>query len=212
MSPPSSSPGPAVVRRAARLTTITDHAATPAPPLALPFPPLLRPDQGVALRPWGSDPRDPATLARAWADPEIDRWTQVPEARTEADAARWIAGESLRRDRGLGVDLVVTVPGDPGAVVGEVGLALVEQDRRWAEVGYWVLPERRGKGLATAAVSLFSHWVLTELPIQRLFARTDPANVASQRVAAGAGYGRAGDLADGTVVWVRDRESTSPPG
>lgn len=190
---------------------ITDDAR-PAPPLHLPFPPLLRPDQGVALRPWGSDPRDPATLARAWGDPEVERWTQVPEERTEADAARWIAGESRRRDLGLGVDLVVTVPGDPGAVVGEVGLALVEQERRWAEVGYWVLPERRGRGLATAALSLFTHWVLTELPIERLFARTDPGNAASLRVAAGAGYERAGDLADGTVVWVRDRGSAPAPG
>lgn len=171
----------------------------------------MRPDRGVALRPWGSDPRDPATLAAAWADPEIDRWTQVPEARTEADAARWIAGEGRRRDRGLGVDLVVTVPGDPGAVVGEVGLVLVEQERRWAEVGYWVVRERRGQGLATGALSLFSHWVLTELPIARLFARTDPANVASHRVASGAGYLRAGDLADGTVVWMRDRGSGPPP-
>lgn len=166
----------------------------------------------MALRPWGSDPRDPATLARAWCDPEVERWTQVPEARAEADAARWIAGEARRRDRGLGVDLVVTVPGDPGAVVGEVGLVVVERGRRWAEVGYWVLPEHRGRGVATAALSLFSHWVLTELPIERLFARTDPANVGSQRVASGAGYGRAGELADATVVWVRDRRSAPLPG
>lgn len=163
----------------------------------------------MALRPWGSDPRDAAALATAWADPEVDRWTAVPEARTEADAARWIEGESRRRRLGLGVDLVVTVPGDPGVVVGEVGLALVEQERRWAEVGYWVVAGMRGRGLATAALSLFSHWVLTELPIERLFARTHPANVASHRVASAAGYRRAGDLADGTVVWVRDRRSSS---
>jgi RimJ/RimL family protein N-acetyltransferase len=170
----------------------------------------MRPDLGVALRPWGSDPRDPATLAQAWADPEVDRWTQVPDARTEADAGRWIAGEARRRDRGSAVDLVVTVPGDPAAVLGEVGLVVVEQQRRWAEVGYWVVPGHRGRGIASAALSVFSHWVLAELPIERLFARTHPANVASQRVAAGAGYGRAGDLADGTVVWVRDRGGPAP--
>jgi len=165
----------------------------------------------VALRPWGSDPRDAATLAEAWADPEVQRWTEVPEACTE-DAARWIGGEARRRDRGLGVDLVVTVPGNPGAVIGEVGLVLVDQVRRWAEVGYWVRPEHRGKGRATAAVSLFTHWALTELPVERLFARTDPGNPASGRVAVGAGYGHAGDLADGTVVWVRDRGSAPASG
>ncbi|MEZ5178856.1 MAG: GNAT family N-acetyltransferase [Acidimicrobiales bacterium] len=160
----------------------------------------------------GERPRDAATLAAAWADLEVERWTQVPEARSEADAARWVAGEAHRRDRGVGIDLVVTVPGDPGAVIGEVGLAVVEPVRRWAEVGYWVLPEHRGRGRATAALWLFTHWVLTEVPIQRLFARTDPANVASGRVAAAAGYDHVGDLADGTVVWVRDRGSAPTAG
>ncbi len=70
-------------------------------------------------------------------------------------------------------------------MLGEVGLVLVEQQRRWAEVGYWVLPERRGHGFGAAALSLFSHWVLTELPIERLFARTDTRTTCG--VAAGGG-------------------------
>jgi RimJ/RimL family protein N-acetyltransferase len=57
----------------------------------------------VALRPWR--PADAPALAAAWADPDIARWTAVPEDRSVEAAARWIAGWDERRRRGLALDL-----------------------------------------------------------------------------------------------------------
>ncbi|CAN5642650.1 GNAT family N-acetyltransferase [soil metagenome] len=199
---------------AARLRPITDDAAPaeasaalppPVQPLALPWPPLRRNEPSVALRPWGAQPSDPATLAAAWQDADIARWTAVPEARTEADAARWVAGEGERRDQGVALDLAITELGAPEVVVGEIGLALVEPERRWAEVGYWLFPAWRGGGRASVALDLFTDWVLRDLPIDRLFCRTHVDNPASASVAERAGYDLAGDLPDGTRVWVMDR-------
>lgn len=180
-------------------------------PFSLPRPPLRVTEPSVALRPWGTTPSDPAVLAEAWADPEIARWTKVPQDATAGLASRWIDGEAARRDVGRALDLVITPRGDPDTIVGEVGLVLVEAEKRWAEVGYWLLPAWRGSGRAATALELFSEWVLREQPIARLFARVQADNAASGAVAERAGYQRARDLPDGTVVWVRDQEPAPEP-
>lgn len=150
-------------------------------PLPLPDPPLG--DGPVALRPWQDG--DACHLAAAWADPEIVRWTGVPERCDEAAAARWIAGESDRRARGLALDLVIDVD---GVLVGEVGMARLDLDARAAEVGWWIGPAHRGQGWAGVAVRLFSQWALSELFVENLIARCHPDNPASGAVARHAGF------------------------
>ncbi len=167
------------------------------------MPPLRGPR--VALRPWATDFGDAATLARAWQDDEVARWTTVPEDRSVEAARRWIADEGNRRDAGLSVDLVVMEPGEPDRVHGEVGLVLVEAERGWAEVGYWLFPEARGAGRAGEALALLAVWALHDLKIRRLFARTSSVNPAAGRVAGAAGFDLAGNLDGGVEVWVRDR-------
>lgn len=169
---------------------------------AIPWPPLYR--GKVALRPWGASPKDPEFLAAAWADPEIARWTKVPDDHGREAAKRWIEGEGVRRDSGLALDLAITEAGSPEVVFGEVGLVLVEQDRRWAEIGYWLFPGVRGSGIGAAAVDAFADWVIAEQDIKRVFARINPANPASERVVEKAGFTMAGEMPDGTRVWALD--------
>lgn len=157
----------------------------------------------MALRQWGATPADADALVAAWSDPEIARWTAVPHARS-GDAARWLAGEGIRRDRGIALDLALTEVGAPDVVIGEIGLVLVDPQRRWAEVGYWLFPAWRGTGRATVALGLFTDWVLRDLPMDRLFARTHVDNPRSSAVAVRAGYESGGELPDGTQVWVKD--------
>ncbi|CAN5814734.1 hypothetical protein BH23ACT2_BH23ACT2_03810 [soil metagenome] len=178
----------------------------------------------MALRPWGTQSSDAAALAAGWADPEVLRWTSVPEHHGEHDASRWVAGSPYRCYRGVALDLAITEISTRGPfihdtstpesstsepVIGEIGLVVVNPERRWAEVGYWLLPAWRDRGRATAALGLFSEWVLDELPVVRLFARTHGENPASAAVARGARYRHPGDLTDGVAVWVRDAEARS---
>jgi len=167
------------------------------------MPPLRGPN--VALRPWSTDFGDAVTLSRAWNDPDVVRWTTVPDDRSVEAARRWVGAEGARRDDGLAVDLVATEPGEPDRVHGEVGFVLVKPDRRWAEVGYWLFPEARGAGRATEALRLLTEWAIHDLAIRRLFARTNAANPAAGAVARLAGYDLAGALDGGVEVWVRDR-------
>jgi RimJ/RimL family protein N-acetyltransferase len=176
-------------------------------PLPLPDPPLADPAAGIALRPWGRSPGDVAALAAAWADPQVAAHTAVPADRSPDAARRWVAGEAERRRRGLALDLVITDGGDDGAVVGEVGLAHLDAEGR-AEVGFWLAPAARGRGVATAAVRLLAAWALRPptpgtadgLGLRQLWARTTPGDERAAGVLARAGFERRGEAA-GTTVW-----------
>jgi RimJ/RimL family protein N-acetyltransferase len=133
------------------------------------------------LRPWRLE--DAPALVAAWADPEVQRWTGVPEQRDLAAAERWIAGDAQRRRRWLSLDLVVE---RGGVVAGEVGLSSIERQTGTAEIGWWTAPAHRRRGVASTAVELVARWAETELGLD-LHARCDPANPASAAVARRAG-------------------------
>ncbi|MGQ0616903.1 MAG: GNAT family N-acetyltransferase [Acidimicrobiia bacterium] len=153
--------------------------------MALPLPERALADELVGLRPWHED--DAAALAAAWDDPAIQRWTLVPGARSEDDARRWIGADRLRRERALSLDLVVTAAGDDATVIGEVGMVPLAGGPARAELGWWVMPGHRRRGVATRAVGLFATWLREELAFTELFAQVDPENPASIWVAESAG-------------------------
>jgi RimJ/RimL family protein N-acetyltransferase len=133
----------------------------------------------IRLRAWRDE--DASALAAAWGDPEVRRWTAVPEDPSEEHAAHWIAGCEDRRRRGVSLDLVVS-PLDSDEVLGEVGFV---RERDIAVMGWWVAPRHRGQGIATAAVRLLAERARAAglEPV----ARVDPANTASLRIARNAG-------------------------
>ena len=73
----------------------------PWPPRPLPIPPIDLHDAFVLRPPVQTDA---AAYAAAWADPEICRWLDPPQA-DEQTARRWIAGESGRRSDAVALDL-----------------------------------------------------------------------------------------------------------
>lgn len=163
----------------------------PDPPLV--WPPPVQPggdvrqearawDPGsLVLRPWRLE--DARALVAAWADPEIERWTGVPERRDLVAAERWIAGDEGRRRRWLSLDLVVERDGE---VAGEVGLSSVDRDRSTADVGWWTAPAHRRQGVASAAALLVVTWARDVLGLT-CTARCDEANPGSVAVAHRAG-------------------------
>jgi [ribosomal protein S5]-alanine N-acetyltransferase len=138
----------------------------------------------------------------AWLDPSVAGVNPVPADRSPGAARRWIAGESERRLRSLALDLVIS-PYDGDIVWGEVGLSRFDAAMRRAEIGWWLAPEARGRGVAAPAVDLVATWALAEpLGLRQVWARIDPDNAASSGVAAAAGFrllGRTG----GGGVWAR---------
>ena len=170
--------------------------------LPLPAPELADATRGIRLRPWRDHPGDVAALVAAWQDPTVAVANPVPHDVSAEAARRWIAGEAERRARGLALDLVVG-PLDAEDVWGEVGLRGFDPEVARAEMGWWLAPEARGRGVAPTAVDLLVTWALgPPLRLRQVWARIDPGNAASARAAAAAGFRQLGD-AGGVGVWSR---------
>jgi [ribosomal protein S5]-alanine N-acetyltransferase len=150
--------------------------------LSAPNPPLS--DGVVSLRP--PDERDLAAIEQGIQDPDVIRSFGRPTA-----SARELLELNRRRWR-EGTAATFAICHEAGACVGHVFANLSDAAR--GSVGYWLLPEARGKGLATRAVRLLSRWALGELELARLQLLAEPSNAASQTVAERSGFRREGVL------------------
>jgi RimJ/RimL family protein N-acetyltransferase len=65
-----------------------------------------------------------------------------------------------------------------------------------AEIGFWLAPHARRRGLAEAAIALTVRWGLDELGLTRIQGLTSPANTASQAAMARAGMRLEGRVRD----------------
>jgi RimJ/RimL family protein N-acetyltransferase len=136
---------------------------------------------------------DAAALVAACRDPEIPRWTRVPEPYGEADARGWLEQEAQGRARGELLGLLAVDPGDD-RLLGSVGIVHIDREEGRCELGYWMAREARGSGIATRAVRMLADWIFATLPVDRIEIHVEPANWASRRVAERAGFSFEGVL------------------
>jgi RimJ/RimL family protein N-acetyltransferase len=143
-------------------------------------------DGPTVLRPWRDS--DVPAVAEACRDPEIARWTSLPENYTEADARAFLL---YRYDAMLaGTTAPFAVVSESDQLLGSVALMRMVWEHRRGEVGYWLARWGRGQGHATRALRLICRWGFDALGIERidLFAAT--GNTPSQRVAERGGFVR----------------------
>ena len=125
-------------------------------------------------------------LGNLVADPDVRRFTRIPEPPPEGFARSWVAAyEAGRRD---GSREGFAAVDRAGRFVG-LGLA-PEIDRQGGELelGYIVAREARGRGIATEILRLLTRWAFDEAEAQRAYLIIDVENRASARVAERCGY------------------------
>ena len=83
-------------------------------------------------------------------------------------------------------------PRDREKVRGGASLYGLSREQGTALVGYWLTPQARGRGVASAAVRLLAQWGFTTLALARIELTCAPDNDASARVAARCGFVREG--------------------
>jgi RimJ/RimL family protein N-acetyltransferase len=161
-------------------------AQAPVPPLIeRPTAPLR--DGSVVLRLF--DEHDVPRLLEAAADPAIPRLTNLPALESEEWAHAWLERVAeLWREGARATFAVADAATDE--LLGSVGLRIVDGN---GQIGYWVLPAARGRGIATRALRLVCDWAFSR-GFPRLQLLTEPENDASQRVAERAGFRREGLL------------------
>jgi RimJ/RimL family protein N-acetyltransferase len=145
---------------------------------------------GVRLRAYREDDLD--DVVQACGDPLTQLFLPtLASPYTRADGRWWIAEGAPSAFAGGGAAYAIADP-DTDRLLGGVGMDRLVAVRQQAEIGYWVAPWARGRGVATAAVRTLSEWAFTDIGAARLELLTDWANVASQRVALATGFRREG--------------------
>ncbi|OIV38719.1 GNAT family N-acetyltransferase [Mangrovactinospora gilvigrisea] len=156
--------------------------------------PLIDGD-GLRLRPFRvGDEADAEAVLRGYADPEFRRWnTPLQPIETLEDAHDLLRRRRASAESGEAASFCVTDAGS-GAVLGQVGFFGIDAVRRRAAVGYWVLPEARGAGIARRALTLAGAWAFAHLGLYRIELDHALGNTASCRVAERCGYPLEGTL------------------
>ena len=155
--------------------------------LVPPDPPLT--GSQVALRPFQIS--DAAAIASACRDPDIPRFTMMPEAMTEEDAREWVERGLAAWPHGVARFAITLPPAD--ICVGQIGIQFDFPARR-AEAFYWLDPQVRGRGIVAESLNLVVEWAFRDHEIVRVHLVTHLDNQRSQRVAARCGFQREGTL------------------
>jgi RimJ/RimL family protein N-acetyltransferase len=148
----------------------------------------------LTLRPFGET--DVEAVMAAAADPEMRRWMPWAERQTPEQAITWCTALA-HEDPEHRVNFAIVPRG--GHCAGSVGLGRAAWEGGRVEIGYWVAPWARRRGYAVEAVR-----AVTALAFDRGLHRVEllaaTGNLASQAVAAKAGFTREGVLREAVLV------------
>jgi len=150
---------------------------------------------GLRLRPWDADDdTDVADWLRGVSDPDFQRWNTSLRPITDLVGAR----NSLRSraegaEDGVSASFRVMDAAD-GTTLGHIGVNDIDHIVRVARVGYWTLPEARGRHVASRALTLAARWALTDLGLHRLELGHALGHHASCRIAERCGFRAEGTL------------------
>jgi RimJ/RimL family protein N-acetyltransferase len=160
-------------------------AQQPPVPLAIPSDGIRAGD--VILRFPGLDHVD--ALLPAFTDPELREAGNLPAFDRDALTAS-IGDLPTLAEQGRLLALAA-VDARTGDVVGGGTLHHLDAERRIVEIGYFVLPHARRRGIATTIARLLAQHAFS-LGIERVAAYVNVGNVASERVVERAGFTREG--------------------
>jgi RimJ/RimL family protein N-acetyltransferase len=137
----------------------------------------------LTLRPFSR--ADIGWVYQVSVDPAVQQYVQLPVPYRLEHAQAFVEQLAVAGwRRGTRAEFLAedSATGEP---LGRVGLGL---HRDSAEIGYWVDPRARGRGVATAAVRAACRWAFTARGLAIVEWRAEVGNTASRRVAEKAGF------------------------
>jgi RimJ/RimL family protein N-acetyltransferase len=147
---------------------------------------------GFVLRP--ERPEDAPAMARAFGeDPQLAIDWGIDDAPDESTALAWTTEHAELWARGEGRHFAVA-DFDRSEMIGGVNFHNIRADHRRAEIGFWLAPGARGRGIGSAAVAAACRWAFGHFGLVRIEMTTLPDNEAALGLARKVGFQREGLL------------------
>jgi RimJ/RimL family protein N-acetyltransferase len=158
------------------------------------FPELREPLEDGPVKVRVAAERDiPEVLIAYQDDPQLHR--RLGELRPPSAAELGRRSENAQADRIAGRNLTVTiVEGEDDTCRGQISVHHVDWENARAELGIWVAPGWRERGLARRSLALVGRWLLGEGGLERVQIGTQPDNGGMIAAAEGAGFAFEGVL------------------
>lgn len=134
----------------------------------------------------------PAVVA-AIQDPDIPRYTTVPDPYGEHEAKHWQRMATTGLQSGTELPTLIVDAADD-RVLGAVGLHNLNPENGRCSAGYWVAAAERRRGVARRGLTLLCDFAFGHLDVKRIELWIEPVNGASLRVAEAVGFRREGVL------------------
>jgi RimJ/RimL family protein N-acetyltransferase len=132
------------------------------------FPELVEPLADDAIRVRFAAERDiPEILIAYQDDPELHLRMGVPRPPTGAELGRRAERAEDDRLAGRGLSLTIVENADD-TCAGQIDVHRVDWENARAELGVWVTPRSRGRGLARRGLRLVAPWLLIEVGLERV--------------------------------------------
>jgi RimJ/RimL family protein N-acetyltransferase len=153
--------------------------------------PVLR-DGSLVLRP--VEERDVDAYVAAFVDdPELGRWAGFQEDPNEEWVRTQLAKAAERRAAGDFAELAIADAGSD-AFIGALALHHFGWRSGRLELGVWVVPGARRRGVARGALTLLLDWLVDEAGFRRVELHTTPDNERMCGLAERLGFAREGVL------------------
>ncbi|GGM54355.1 N-acetyltransferase [Longimycelium tulufanense] len=132
---------------------------------------------------------DAEAYAAASTDPAVVRFAHLPRRSYTPELVRQDIRTTIAEGLRTGQLAVLAIAdADTDDFLGSIVLFELNWATRRGEVGFWLTPAARGRGVAGRALRLVLRWCFDRLGLTALAARTDAANEASRRVLERAGF------------------------
>jgi RimJ/RimL family protein N-acetyltransferase len=129
----------------------------------------------------------PEVLIAHQDDPELYRRLGLARPPSGAELGRRAEGGPADRASGTGLWLTMVAAGSDECI-GQIDVHDLEWDHGRAELGIWVAPAQRGRGVAGDALALIGRWLLGECGLERVQLVSEPDNEALRAAARRAGF------------------------
>ncbi|MBV8987454.1 MAG: GNAT family N-acetyltransferase [Solirubrobacterales bacterium] len=129
----------------------------------------------------------PEILIAYQDDPELHLRIGESHPPSGAELGRRAERAEAERIAGTHVRLTILSP-DSDICRGQLSVHGVDWDHARAELGIWLAPQARGRGMATESLRVASRWLLGPCRLERLQILTEPDNEAMIAAARSAGF------------------------